>query len=243
MYDSTNPFDIPPTAEMVAGYIDGLYAWPPAGWARFAGAKQWRIAVSPFTNDGNVLDVEAGDAAPSQAPGWVTRRRAAGIAPIIYVQASSWASVRLAFAAQRVAEPYYWIASYDGDPTIPAGAIAKQYADPTLIAGHPHYDVSNVDSNFGGGGSQIGEEVTHSEKRAWARLAYVAGLGREPESDEALNGWAEGIADDGSNVDSVVSRIIDSPEGVAHLARVSALTSAKPVLVPHKHPASEAVAD
>src|SRR5207249_6099906 len=71
---------------------------------------------------------------------------------------SSDLSVRLAFAAQRVAEPYYWIASYDGDPTIPAGAIAKQYADPNLIAGHPHYDVSNVDSNFGGGGSQRSEE-------------------------------------------------------------------------------------
>src|SRR5204863_8223988 len=100
-----------------------------------------------------------------------------------------------------------------------------------------------VDSTFGGGGSQIGEEVTHSEKRAWGRLAYVAGLGREPESDATLNDWAAKIADDGSNVDSVVAAIIDSPEGVAHLARVSALTSAKPVLVPHKHPASEAVAD
>jgi len=243
MYDSTNPFDIPQTAEMVAGYIDGVYVWPPAGWARFAGAKQWRIAVSPFTNAGNVLDVEAGAAAPSQAPGWVTMRRAAGIAPIIYVQASSWASVRLAFAAQRVPEPFYWIASYDGDPTIPAGAIAKQYADQALIAGHPHYDLSNVDANFGGGGSQIGEEVTHSEKRAWSRLAYVAGLGREPESDAVLEDWASKIADDGSNVDSVIASIIDSPEGVKHLASVRALTSATPVLVPHKHPASEAVAD
>src|SRR5207244_11953305 len=108
MYDSTNPFDIPPTAEMVAGYIDGLYAWSPAGWARFAGAKQWRIAVSPFTNDGNVLDVETGNAEPSKATGWVTRRRAAGLTPVIYIQSSSWPYVTLFFdTALEVAQ--YWL--------------------------------------------------------------------------------------------------------------------------------------
>ncbi len=52
---------------MVAGYINGIYAWSIAGWARFAGKPQWRISITAGANDGDVLDVETGDATPQQA--------------------------------------------------------------------------------------------------------------------------------------------------------------------------------
>ena len=29
MYDAVTPHNVPESAEMVAGYVDGNYAWPP----------------------------------------------------------------------------------------------------------------------------------------------------------------------------------------------------------------------
>lgn len=143
MYDSVSPGAIPQTAKMVAGYVDGRYVWAPAGWARFPNAVHVRIAVFATTNDGVVLDVETGDATPAQAPGWVQRRRAAGIDPSVYCNTSVWPSVRAAFQAARVPEPHYWVAAYPGGgAVIPAGAIAHQYADPLTSGGN--FDLSIV---------------------------------------------------------------------------------------------------
>jgi hypothetical protein len=143
LYDSTTATDIPRTAAMVAGYLPpSEFAWSAADWARFPGAVKVRIAVRATTNDGHVLDVEKGDATPEQAPGWVVMRREAGADPSIYCGVSTWPAVKAAFAAAKVAPPHYWIAHYDGDPTIPAGAIAKQYRDPPNSGGH--WDLSAV---------------------------------------------------------------------------------------------------
>lgn len=150
---------------MVAGYVDGIFGpehklygepgWDAAGWARFPNAVKWQIAVSPSTNYGNVLDVETGDATPAQAPGWVRMRRAAGVDPIVYMNASTWPAVRSQFQLQGVPEPHYWVAQYDNNPAIPAGAIAKQYANPTYT-GH-HYDLSNV-APAGAGSGTVSED-------------------------------------------------------------------------------------
>jgi hypothetical protein len=75
-----------------------------------------------------------------------------------------------------------------------------------------------IQSTYGPAPGNLGGEVVHSEKRAWCRLAYVSGLGREPESDAALEGHANSILDDGSNIDAVIAGIIDSAEGIKHLA-------------------------
>ncbi len=48
-------------------------------------------------------------------------------------------------------------------------------------------------------------------RRALVRLAYIAGLGREPESVAAIDSWANGADDD----EAMVGKIIDSAEGVA----------------------------
>jgi hypothetical protein len=145
MYDSVNPFNIPTTAEMVAGYVDGRYAWSDAGWARFPYSVKVRIAVFPTTNDGHVLDVENGDATPQQAPGWVRMRRLAGFNPSVYCSESIWSVVRAAFQASGVTEPQYWVAAYPGEGTfVPPGAVAHQYNDVGL------YDLSVVNDYWPG---------------------------------------------------------------------------------------------
>ena len=133
MFDAVNPGNIPVTAQMVAGYVDGLYAWSLADWARFPHAVKVRAAVSPFTNDGHVLDVEAGDASPDQAPGWAQMRRAAGVHPTIYTgygyNGQTWALVINAFHNAGIAEPEWWIAAMPGNgPNLYPGTVAHQYA-------------------------------------------------------------------------------------------------------------------
>lgn len=138
MYDSIDVAGIPADATMVAGYVDGHWPTMAALAERFPHAVRVGIAVFASTNDGHVLDVETGDAAPADAPGWVRRRRAAGVDPTVYCNASTWPAVHTAFAAAGDAEPHYWIALYDGAPSIPTGAIAKQYRNT------PSYDISVV---------------------------------------------------------------------------------------------------
>jgi hypothetical protein len=135
MYDAVNAANIPSSATTVAGYIDTIHipCWTAADWARFPKAVKVRIAKKPTTNDGHVLDVETGDATPAQAPGWVAMRRRAGVDPSVYCNASTWPAVRAAFTAAGVAQPHYWIAEYDNNPTIPAGAVAKQYRSTSTL--------------------------------------------------------------------------------------------------------------
>ena len=131
MYDSITPGNVPLWAQMVAGYVDGRYRWSEADWARFPGAVHVPIAVFASTNDGVVLDVENGNATPSQAPGWVDRRRRAGVDPSVYCSLAAWPQLRAAFLAQGIAEPHWWIAAYPGNgPQLYAGAVAHQYANP-----------------------------------------------------------------------------------------------------------------
>jgi hypothetical protein len=138
MYDAVTPANIPGDAQLVAGYLTGPYAWKPADWARFPNIPHVGIATQAIYSVGQVLDVETGDATPAQAPGWVQKRRAAGVDPTCYCNSSTWPSVRAAFQAAGVPEPHYWIAKYDQNPALPAGAVAKQH---TNTAG---WDLSSV---------------------------------------------------------------------------------------------------
>lgn len=138
MYDAVDAAQVPADAQMVAGYLEGHWPSYNALVARFPHARHVSIAIAAHYDAGLVLDVETGDATPAQAPGWVLMRRKAGVDPTVYCNTSTWPSVRKAFREQLVAEPHWWVAQYDGDPTIPAGAVAKQYRDPGP------YDVSSV---------------------------------------------------------------------------------------------------
>jgi hypothetical protein len=166
MYDSVDASQIPVDAVMVAGYIDGRYAWSAADWARFPHAVHVEIAVRSATNAGHVLDVETGDATPAEAPGWVLMRRKAGCDPSVYCSTSRWPEVVAAFAAAHVPNPHYWVAAYPGmGAVIPSGAVAHQYADPG------HFDLSVVADYWPGVDVP---PITHPEVPPMPRTALPA---------------------------------------------------------------------
>lgn len=176
LYDSDNPDSIP-DGVWAAGYCDGYAAraWNARGWARFPNAL--KIAVFASTNDGKVGDVERGDMLPWELPNWVLMRRAAGEDPWGYVNMSNWGPTRTEFQLRGIPEPHWWVALYDGVPTIPPGAIAKQYANQAIIPGNPHYDLSVVSSAYGGGQGTIGDEDLTPQQEAWIAESHAA-LGR-----------------------------------------------------------------
>jgi hypothetical protein len=185
MYDSVTPSAIPTNAALVAGYIDGPFAWSNAQWARFPRSVPVRIATRAATNAGHVLDVETGDATPTQATAWVTMRRKAGTDPSVYCNASTWPTVQAAFTAAKVAQPHYWIAHYDGSTAIPAGAVAKQYVDPPNSGGD--YDLSAVADVWPGVDPQ--KEVPDMQLTDKLNPAPAAGT-----VNEALNSVLFGIS-------------------------------------------------
>ena len=138
MYDSTDPGAIPSGADLVAGYVDGLYKWPATAW------KPWRstvtIAVEPST-PADVLDVETGNpTTPALAIAWVTTMRAAGRRPTLYCNRSTWPDLAFAFDRAGVIPPAWWIADWTSFPHDLGGASAVQYANPETSGGH--YDLS-----------------------------------------------------------------------------------------------------
>lgn len=149
MYDSVEPAAIPVGAQMVAGYINGAASqWPDNAWHRWPAAQLVRIdVIGNAAKQASVLDVERGDATPADAPNWAKARNlfAAGTATI-YTGRGNWDAVRQAFHSAGVAEPWWWIADWTGEPHDIAGAAAVQYADPGHGA-EGHYDLSAVYSD------------------------------------------------------------------------------------------------
>lgn len=135
MKDSTNVADTR-GAQLRAGYINGLYRSVEPGVAV-------QISVFAPANQGNCLDVESGDATPSQAPGWVRMRRAAGVDPSVYCSEYTWPAVQASFRQAGVAPPHYWIANWNGKAEMIPGAIAHQYCSPGTGSGG-HWDLSLV---------------------------------------------------------------------------------------------------
>jgi hypothetical protein len=172
MYDSITAADIPANAEMVAGYVDGLYRWSDSDWARFPRAVKIRIAVFASTNDGHVLDVEPGNATPAQARGWILMRQAAGLTrPTIYCSRSDRAAVESACAGLAYD---LWIAAYDLIiPTLLPGTVATQYVDPTYGSGG-HYDKSLVRDDWYSSSGGIELTPTESETMQWLRTFLIA---------------------------------------------------------------------
>lgn len=153
MYDSTSAADIPADAQVVAGYVDGAYAWsglptvPSGDWARFPNAK--RIAIS--VNGGSLADFwdcEPGNFTPDQAAQQVRANMGTGV----YCSLSQADAVVQAMAGYAIpeADRLLWIADWNGKPHMPsvAGAtvLACQYADPVTSGGH--YDLSLVTAEF-----------------------------------------------------------------------------------------------
>ncbi len=192
MYDGVDASRLPTSAQLVAGYVDGLYKWSSADWARFPRSVKVRVAVFSQTNDGQVLDVEPGNATPAQSVDWVLMRRRAGVDPTVYMNTSTWPAVRDAFRARRVAEPHYWVAQYDGIATIPSGAIGKQYYNNNDLG----YDLSVVADHWPGVDPAGGEDMPLTQADIAAIFNYVLkrqGVGEA--GDTTLGGmvaWNDG---------------------------------------------------
>lgn len=211
MYDSTNPFDIPIDAEMVGGYIDGLFKWSADGWARFSRAVRIHIAVFATTNAGHLLDVERGDATPEEAPGWVLRRRAGGAIPGIYCNLATWSAVKAAFDAQNVVQPLYVIAEWDNKPVLIDGAIGKQYADSVLTG--KHYDLSIVSDYW------PGVDMTSPVDANLEGFVWIGGA--------STRAAAPGSMPTGVDASSVFGRVVNTQGDVAKVLVAIAALDAK----------------
>ena len=134
MYDSVDLSQIPPDAQAVAGYVGG--SWPTYGELakRFPKAHRLSIAVNA-SETAECLDVEVGDATPTEAPAWVERMEKAGIwRPCLYANLSTMPAVLTALHEAGIARERVrlWVAHYVFTPTLPAGFDACQWTDKAL---------------------------------------------------------------------------------------------------------------
>ena len=230
---------------MVAGYVDGIYAWNQSGWDRFPNATKIRIAISATTNDGHVLDVETGDASPNQAPGWAKMRLASGLSSVaIYMNRNTRPAVEAALQSSKLlnTQVCLWVATDDGTLSVPTGyygVVAVQYANSTLSGGH--YDLSNVPGFwpgvdiFGPGGGSLGETMVIQQARALMQLLWwVCRGGTAPTPDIRDGGDGAGVPGannvllDGSNADLVATQVMTLPDVQKRMSTLNAVIAAGP---------------
>ena len=162
--DSVTLLNIPPDVGVVFYYVDGWYAQP--RWqvdTHWPGALKVGIAVHPWTNAGDVLDIEEGDASPGDFPGWRAMRLAAGHPnPAAYFSD--------AIAPQIPGDVPRWRAAYPGiGPVIYPGDIAHQWVD------HGPWDESVVADVWPGlDGASPSPDLTEAEvQEIMAALADI----------------------------------------------------------------------
>jgi hypothetical protein len=143
MFDSTTPSAIPTTAVLVAGYVDGKWAWKPADWTRWPPAARATITINARNHHAIILDIENGDARPEQANAWVIGAGpATGWVPTLY-GARGVLEVTRRFIVKAGLDCDWAVADPTGVPHLPRGYAVCQYAWPN--AGSPgHYDMSVV---------------------------------------------------------------------------------------------------
>lgn len=126
MYDSTNPLSIPADATEVAGYIDGLYAWPASAWARFTKATV-KLTITVLGDlAADVCDCETGDLTPARAAAWARQKTTR---PTIYCNLSTRPAVEAELARLGMAPTQvdWWIAHYTNQPHLEAGSVETQW--------------------------------------------------------------------------------------------------------------------
>lgn len=240
MYDSTNPHAIPRDAEMILWYNDGIYAWDPLEVAMFPNAvKVSCSAVGAAQAD--VYDVEPGCIWPIERVGPLVKRDwGQGLLPTVYLnRRNHWQAARDYFRRTYGREPQWHVAEYDGDPSIPDGAVAKQYAHPADPPGSApsgpwelpfHADVSSVrdywpgvDHHAPGGGGSEEEEMALSENAKAALEALVPGRAgeRNPGETFAL------LAKIGEYVDEIKREFDFGETGVREAGEVSGFVAAR----------------
>lgn len=146
-YDAVNWPNIPHVAKCIMAYGNGAYAVAKATIeAHYPGVPVKMIDVNA-TDPANcgILDIERYDATPEQFPGWVRKRLQLhpGTLCRAYMNLSTWPQVKEYAAeldAAQLAQVRYWVADWTGQPHIPEGAAACQYASTA------EFDVSLVNA-------------------------------------------------------------------------------------------------
>ncbi|HEY4850871.1 MAG TPA: hypothetical protein VII22_08745 [Streptosporangiaceae bacterium] len=135
--------------QLVAGYVNGSYAWTAADWNRFPGIHHITIDVIGDRPDADVLDVETGDATPEGAVQWVRNKlaRHEPYAPVLYCNRSTLTPLfdAMQAAGYHVVQHFrLWIATLDGTQKTNdmTGVTAVQYAGEKTTGGN--YDQSIV---------------------------------------------------------------------------------------------------
>lgn len=143
MFDSITPAQIPANAAAVAGYVNGHWPTFPGLAESHPHAHRLSIAVTAHA-DAECLDVEQGDATIDQAPMWVKRQHARGIArPVVYTSVSMAARLMETLARAGIPRTAYrlWTAHYTFRPHrcdkscgfgMTGSADATQYSDHAL---------------------------------------------------------------------------------------------------------------
>jgi hypothetical protein len=129
IYDSVTPSSIPAGAP-AAVYSDGSYAASPAQVAGHPGTL-W-IDTNGSNPKANALDVEPGDATPSQAGQWVAQKLTAtpNQTAIVYTMRSDWSATQAAIGQLppwMQSHVKWWIADPTGSPHMVPGANATQW--------------------------------------------------------------------------------------------------------------------
>jgi hypothetical protein len=144
IYDSVTPSKIP-SGQETATYADGGFAVSPN---QVSGRHVLWIDTNGSDPKGaTALDVEPGDATPTQAASWAKDRLTAdpdGTA-IIYTMRSDWAAAKAAvnsLPGSMSSRVQWWIADPTGTPHIVPGASATQWYWGT------NYDITSATPGF-----------------------------------------------------------------------------------------------
>lgn len=143
-YDSTTPSQIP-AHQQIATYADGDYA---IDRSTISNPEQviW-IDIDGHDANAQALDVEPGDAAPSEVATWVKHRLTAhpGSLAIVYTMRSEWGAAKASVATLPTsmrAQVRWWIADPTGHPHIVPGSQATQWY------WGDDYDISTAEPGF-----------------------------------------------------------------------------------------------
>ena len=144
LYDSVTPSAIP-AHNKIATYSNGSYAVRPQQVAN-RGPVLW-IDVKGSDTAASVLDVEPGDATPTQAADWAMHKLSTQPKALacIYTMRSEWGATRAAIAklpSDMCSRIRWWIADPTGVKHIVPGSQATQWY------WGQNYDISSVTSSF-----------------------------------------------------------------------------------------------
>lgn len=129
------------SSDLVAAYDDGRYDNVAAARKDYPTHHIFTIAIHP-SDPGDFLDVEPGCCwPPSEAAGWLERRRHAGARLIgLYGDADTWEAL-VAVPGIDLRGVVRWLADQNGVPHIPPGYDGCQY-DGSALDSRLQYDVS-----------------------------------------------------------------------------------------------------